>query len=325
MTSNKSLIEAFEKAGVSRDSVREGSVSIQLKAATDPMLSPNPGASYYDREPATLPVAHSVRDLIPETRVSNASTVSFFTMPATGSAAIVAEGAAKTQVSVAPAMTELPLVNIACYFKVAQEVLEDYPRLASAIQVEGQALKATLIQSQLVTGTGNSGQMKGLTAWNLPGISSFGGYASLGLLTAIGTLVSLGYSPDGIILPATSIERFAGLVSQLGEFASGGGSPTTVISNAISASRPTAIFGSSLLDFSDGIRIAGLRTAFAPVGSANQAIVGDFRRGTKLFSAGEIVTIGYDNDDWTKDLCTVRISERLALAVKDPQALRRVS
>jgi len=292
MLTTEKLAEAISASGIQRGA-KSGKATITMKAATDTIVTPQPGTTQYDPDVVIPRHRFAVRELIPEYPVS-AGHVGFYTLTPEGAAGVVAEDGAKPQLSAEATLTTLPLVTVAGLFKAADEILDDYARLTAAIQQEGRDQKDLVVEDQLVNGTGASGQMTGL----LTSISSTITSGALAdILAGLTDLEATGYQPDGIVMAPST---FRGLI-------------TPTASDAISYltnidARPT-MFGVPVV----------LTTAIA----AGSVILGDFRRGARLYTRGTRADIGYDADDFSHDRVTIRVAERLALAVKEPAAFKK--
>lgn len=293
MLTPDTIAEAVKASGIRRD---KNPGALTLKAATDTVVSPNPGTVTYDQDVVIPRFRPRVRELFPEARVST-GIVGFFASTTEGTAGIVAEDGAKPQLSSSATLTTLPLVNVAGLFKVTDEVLDDYPRFVAAIEQEGRDAKDDLIENQLLNGAGTSGEMLGLMVdTNVP---TAGGYTAADLGEAIVDLSEDGYDVTGIVMSQALFNAMVGATAgTIGDFA------------MVSYERTLTLFGVPVIITS---KLTG-----------NHFVVGDFRRGAKIFTHGTSIDVGYDDEDFSHNQVSIRFSERLNLAIKDPNAFRKI-
>lgn len=292
MLTTDTLAEAISASGIKRGT-KTGAATINLKAATDTIVTPQPGTVQYDPDVSIPRHRFPVRDLIPEYPAS-AGHVGFYTLTPTGDASVVAEDGAKPQVSAEATLTTLPLVTVAGLFKAADEILDDYPRLVAAIQQEGRDLKDIEIEDQLVNGTGTGGQMKGLL------VSITSTIASSGLddiFEGLTDLENAGYEPDAILMSPALIKT---LIEPVG-----------------------TSYATYKEDVSVRLHIFGVPVITTSALGNSDVIIGDFRRGARIYTRGTRADIGYDDQDFSHDDVSIRVSERLALAVTQPAAFKK--
>lgn len=293
MLTPETIAEAIKASGIRRD---KNPGTMLIKAATDTVVSPTNGAVTYDQDIVIPRFRPRVRELLPEARVST-GLVGFFASTTEGTADIVEEDGAKPQMSSSATLTTLPLVNIAGLFKVTDEVLDDYPRFVAAIEQEGRDAKDDIIENQLLNGTGTSGELLGLMVDT--SIPTAGGYTSADLGEAIVDLSEDGYDVTGIVMSQSLFNAMVGATAgTIGDFA------------MVSYDRTLTLFGVPVVITS---KMTG-----------NHFLVGDFRRGAKLFTHGTSVDVGYDDDDFSHNRVSIRFSERMNLAIKDPNAFRKI-
>ena len=292
MLTTENLAEAISASGIQRGA-KSGKATISMKAATDTIVTPNPGTVQYDPDVVIPRHRFPVRDLIPEYPASTGH-VGFYTLTPTGDAGVVAEDGAKPQVSAEATLTTLPLVTVAGIFKAADEILDDYPRLVAAIQQEGRDLKDIQIEDQLVNGTGLSGQMTGLLTSITATIASSG---LDDIFEGLTDLEDAGYTPDAILMAPALVKT---LLEPVG-----------------------TSYATYKDDVSVRLHIFGVPVYTTSAIGNSDVIIGDFRRGARIYTRGTRADIGYDADDFSHDRVTIRVAERLALAVKEPAAFKK--
>lgn len=316
MITEQSIRESIEASGVSLS--KDGGF-IRVKDADDTITSPSPGEIQFAGRDGGAPRPLRVRDLIPTVQATSGS-VGFFTTTRDGSPAYVAEDGAKPQMSFASELVTRPLINFAGITKITEECASDYPSLLDHFQNDADEALNDVIDTQIITGNGSTGQLSGLNS------SISGSTVSIGL--AVADLIRTGYTPNGIMMRR---DIFAALFEtpfpQYRIDPDGGSIPIGEALALIAMPMYGSGFAgpSGLLEFSP-LRFMGLPIAIMPTTSGGPSIiVGDFRRATRLYTHGIERQIGRDDDDFSHDRLTLRSSERVALAVLDAGGLRKAS
>jgi hypothetical protein len=316
MITEKSIRESIEASGV--NVVKEAGF-VSIKSASDTIVSPAPGVIQFAERDGGAPRPLRVRDLIPTVQATSGS-VGFFTTTREGSPAYVAEDGAKPQMSFASELVTRPLINFAGITKVTEECASDYPALVDHFQNSADEALNDIIDTQIITGNGSTGQLSGLNR------EISGSTVSIGL--AIADLIRAGYTPNGIMMRR---DIFAALIETpfTGYRIVPEGSSLPIGEAFALIADPSSGSGfagpSGLLEFSP-LRFMGLPIAIMPMTSGGPSIiVGDFRRATRLYTHGIERQIGRDDNDFSHDRLTLRSSERVALAVIDAGGLRKAS
>ena len=275
------------------------------KAATDTQTSPAAAvdwATTFDRNVVTAArTALVIRDLFGAESISG-STLQYLVEGAIqGAPAVTAEGAEKPQVHFAdPTPVTVALKKIACHLKESDEYINDYPFLASAINGRllyelGLVEQNTLVSDLL----GTSGIQTGTVAANADAAA----LADTILQAAMDVQNGSGFAADAIVInPADWYTLRVG--KHNGEYYGGG------------------YFGAQNIPNLWGIPVC-VSTAVA----AGTVIVGAFK------TCGSVVTHGgvsveatnTNEDDFVKNLMTIRAEERLALAVRRPAGFKKLT
>lgn len=296
--------EAVEASGIKRGSVPG-------KAATDTIVNPNPGeVEIQDRIVAVPNGRLWVRDLFSYENAS-APVVGYFRLTTEGSMDTVAEDGAKPQLSADADLTTVALKKVAGIMKMSDEILEDYPRLASAINSRGRYLKDLAVEDQLINGTGTGADLTGLLAAGIDTAT----YAQGADAQA---------QAEAIFSAAMSIEGATGLAADAVVM-----NPADYAAIRLSKDGNDQYFGGGYFQNSYGnagdVRLVpdlwGLSVALTTAVPAGTYLVGAFRAGASIVGKGGTrVEVGYDGVDFSHDRVTVRIEERLALEVYVPEA-----
>ena len=218
----------------------------------------------------------------------------------TNNAGMVAEGAKKPESALTfDSVTTSPKV-IAHWIKASRQVLDDMPQLQSHIDgrlIYGLKLKE---ESQILNGDGTGQNLAGI----IPQASAYAAPLTIANATRIDVL------------------RLAMLQAVLAEYPASG-----------FTLNPTDWAGIELTKSTDGQYIIGVpqsgttptlwglpvvQTQAITVG---KFLTGAFAMGAQVFDRWQSrVEVGYENDDFTKNLVTILAEERLALAVYRPEA-----
>lgn len=291
------------------------------KAAASPMVTPSGVANaladvqerLYEGPRRRLVVA----DLLGQ-ETTTRSAVTYFVESETvnGAVATVAEGAEKPLVSFGdPTPVTEPVRKIAAVMKESDEMVEDLPWLASAIDNRGIYLVQLAEEDQLLNGSGSGtnldgilnrdGILTGQTASGEPSVAD----AIFRAMTSVST--SSPFQPDGIIINPTDYQTLR-LAKDSNNQYYGGGFFSGQYGNGGVMEQPP---------------IWGLRTVVTPAIAAGTVLVGAFQQGASVIRRkGLTVEVANQNeDDFVYNRIAIRIEERLALAVRYPKAFCKVT
>jgi HK97 family phage major capsid protein len=243
----------------------------------------------------------TIRDLLlPGTTASNAieyPVESLFT----NNAAPVAEGALKPKSDIAFDMRSTPIRTIAHIFKASRQILDDAPQLRTYIDGRGRYGLKLKEEQQLLTGNGTGANLLGL----IPQASAYA-------------------LPAGLVGVADPLSKLRAAILQvaLTEFPASG-----IVLN------PVDLASIELLKDADGRFIYGdpQGAVLAPrlwnlpvvdtiAMAQNSFLTGAFNIGAQIFDRMEVeVLLSTENeDDFARNMVTIRIEERLGLAVYRP-------
>jgi HK97 family phage major capsid protein len=218
------------------------------------------------------------------------------------SAAGVLQGGAKPESDITFEQYNVPVETIAHWIKVSNQLLADAPAIVAYIDTRARDGLAEEIDRQLLLGTGVAPTISGLTD-----TGNFTAYSAVSddlVVDAINRakyqLWAIGNMPDTVILnPADwgAMER-----SREG---SGTGMYLYGIPGTIASQNP---FGVSVI-----------LSNFMPAGNF---LIGALQRSAVVYArSGAVVEMGYVNDDFTRNLVTIRVEERLGLGVERPSGI----
>ena len=255
-------------------------------------------ATTYDRtvvEAARTPLV--IRDLFGAEQIAGSTLVYLVEGAMEGAPAVTNEGAAKPQVHFAdPAPKTVSLAKIACHIKESDEYISDYGFLASAINGRLLYQLGLVEQNKLVYDLSNtSGIQSDTTHWTAETTET--ALADLILQGAMDVQEQSGFAADAIVInPA---DWYSLRVAKDGEYRYYGG----------------GFFGTQNIP-----NLWGYPVCVSAAVESGTIIVGAFKTCASVVTNGgvRVETTNSDQDDFIKNLMTIRAEERLALAVRRP-------
>lgn len=289
------------------------------KAATDPNGSPAslaPWGTLYDQTVVRGFRRPVVSDVLGVGQLGNSNAVSYIVEGAVeGAFATVAAGGAKPQLHMAdPTVATDALKKIAGFMKFTDEMTEDFPFWQSEINQRGLYLLALAEENQLLNGPGTGSTVLGLL--NRSGIQTETAASAAdepdALFRAITKVqTATGLSADGIIINPADYQNLR-LAKDGNQQYMGGG-------------YFSGQYGNGTLDLQPPLW--GLRTIVSAAVAAGTVVVGAFQPATTVYRKGGVRVESTNShvDDFTNNLITTRIEERVALAVRIPAAIVKVT
>lgn len=273
------------------------------KAATDTQTSPAAAVDFattFDKNVVTAARTPLViRDLFGAETISGSTLVYLVEGAIQGAPALTAEGAEKPQIHFAdPTPKTVSLAKIACHIKESDEYIDDYPFLASAINgrliyelglVEQNKLVADLLATS------------GIQSGSITAAATYLDVADAILQAAMDVQQQSGFAADAIALNPADWFKLRTLRLTTNEYFGGGP------------------FGAQNVPNLWGIPVC-VTTAIA----ANKFVVGAFKTCGSVVSKGgiSVEATNSNEDDFVKNLMTIRAEERLALAVRRPAGFK---
>lgn len=216
-------------------------------------------------------------------------------------AAMVAEGDKKPQSNITFDMLDAKVRVIAHWVKASRQILDDVGQLRTLIDGELRYGVALTEENQLLSGDGTGQNLHGLipqatayeVARNVAGDTRFDT-----LLHAIEQAEVAELPASGIILNTSDWYAMLGIKDGDGNYISGG--PLANVPE----------------------RIWRLPIVWTNAMTKGNFLVGAFETAATIYDREQTtIEFGYENDDFTRNLVTVLGEERLALAVKRPEAI----
>jgi HK97 family phage major capsid protein len=255
--------------------------------------------------PSFLFARLTVADLIPSIQVAVGNSVIYpklvsrdaaaTELTLTGASWGIAEGNIKNPIGYEWDVETVILRKLAAYTKMSEEFVEDAPALAAWINADlgfniRQAEEVYLTEALYASVTDASALAGSSTNFD-------------DVMAAITVIREAGGEPDGMLISATN---WAELV--ISKFGTGAGDKLYVGGGP----------------FSTTDNPWGLRVVITPNAHDDHPLVGDFRRGAKIFRKGGLSVQGTntDQDDFVKNLVTIRAEERLAVIKQYPELFK---
>ena len=245
-----------------------------------------------------------IADLFSTERISGTA-LTYFVESATveGSPAKVTQGNKKPMMSFGDASPKtVPLDKIAAYMKESTELIEDAPWLADAINGRGMYMHELAVEDYLLD-----------TLSKTSGIGTSDDLTAEGIFKAMMTVqTTSGFAADAIVINPSDYQTLRLAKDQNGQYYGGGYFYGPYGQNAAVAEQPP---------------LWGLRTVVTSAVPQGKCYVGAFKMGGSIAKkAGVSVNIANTNeDDFIKNLVTILIEERLALAVRRPAAFVEIT
>lgn len=257
------------------------------------------------REPGIVPRLRQrlfVRDLLSAGRTESPSIYWVQQTGFTNSAAVVPEGTKKPESTIAYTTKSTPVTTIAHLFKASKQIMDDFAQLQSDINTEMTYGLKYVEEQEILFGDGTGAHLKGI----VPQASAFSAAFVPSMPNAIDTIrlamlqAQLARLPaTGIVLHYTDWAQIELLKDSQGGY---------LIAN------PLNLLGPVLW----GIPVVATEIP-AMVG---KFLTGGFAGGAQIYDREDAnVVIATENvDDFERNMITIRCEERLALAVKRPEA-----
>ena len=242
----------------------------------------------------------------------------------TNSADMVLEGDDKPEATFVLEEVDAAVRKAAVHTKVTDETLEDFSQIRPYIDQRLAFMLRSKIDDQLLNGTGTAPQIAGLLGTSGVQTAEMTSNTALefakACMNAITKVRSVGFfNPDAIVMHPNDYEKLRLAVDGNSQFYGGGyfqGQYGTPYND------PNYLWGVRVVQTT---AISELNLA-TPGASNKGPIIGDFKQGGIVFyrSGVSVESTNTDQDDFIMNLTTIRVEQRLALAVPSPLAFCRV-
>ena len=293
----------FAAKSLNFDAVKNGQrsrVSFGEKAYTDTHTAPT--IYQYDKKPVNImPEQLRVRDLLSAESISE-NALTYYVMGALeGSVSKVAEGAAKPQIHFPYTPKTLSLETWAAWWYESNQILSDAPFLASAIDDRGQYYFNNTIEADIIDTILKTSGVQAVTA--APSLDNI-------LAAKNDIMADTGFAADAIVMNPADLTTFQQLKDggDSGQYLFGGPA--------------YAPYGNG--QYANVAYMWGLPVITTANIAQGTVLVGAFKQGASVVTkAGEgqsVELFREDGDNVRYNRVTVRIEERMGLAVRVPAA-----
>lgn len=305
--------EAFKsmKANLGRhSSVRVELAATPTTTATSNSVAVNTYASPYNAGVVTDPRAVlNVESLFGKLAVGGSSFTYTHLNDTIGSSAtatgpaVVAEGGDKPETAYDGKIYLGKIETIAHWTKLTEQLIADDANIVSLINSDMQYQVNKLVDKQLLVGTG-SAQLAGLSV-----TGNYTDYNSVAGLASGDTLIDV-IRKVRFAMNANNIDNLTLLLNPMDWCA---------VLGTKNANKDYLIPG--IVDLA-GQRIYGIPVVLSASVPSGKYFMGDFYQGAKIFErSGIAVEMDRADDDFTKNLMTLRVERRLGFAVMQPKAI----
>lgn len=281
----------------------------------------------YDRVPGIVELGQqppTVADLFMQAQTDQPTVRYMREVSYTNSADWTTEGDEKPEASFDLEEVDAAVRKAAVWSKVTDETLEDYSQIRPYIDQRLSFMLRAKIDSDLLNGTGTAPQISGLLGTSGIQTAEMASNTAVKLAEAIMNAITLvrtvGYfEPDAIVMHPNDYQKLRLATDGNTQYYGGG-----------------FFQGQYGNEYNDPGRLWGLRivqtTAISEIdlatpGATNKGpIVGAFKLGGAVYYRNglSIEATNHDQDDFIMNLTTIRVEQRLALAVYRPKAFCRV-
>ena len=256
-----------------------------------------------------------VTDLLGTGTLSGNAVTYFVEAAAEGDFTTVAEGAQKPQIHVLDPTTRTDaLRKIAAWFDTSDEMVEDLPFMVSEINNRGIYMLSLVEEAQLLNGNGTGTNLLGML--NRSGVQTEASAAAADNADALFRAMTkvqtaTGLTADGLIINPLDYQNLRLRKDANGQYYGGGFFSGQYGNGGIQEQPP----------------IWGLRTVVSAAAAAGAPVVGAFKAATTVYRKGGVRVESTNSDlgKFTKNVITTRIEERIALAVRVPAAIVKLT
>ena len=303
-TLGENFVEAVKAANIGK---RFDVSAPAFKAATDTQTSPAEVVDFattFDRN--VVPGARTplvIRNLFGAEQISGSTLVYLVEGALQGAPAVTAEGNEKPQIHFAdPTPKTVSLAKVACHIKESDEYINDYPFLASAINGRLLYELGLVEQGKLVTDLlGTSGIQTGT-------------YAATGTATDIA---------DAILQAAMDVQAQTGFAADAVAL-----NPADwFILRSGKTATEKLYYGGGYFGDQNIPNLWGIPVCVSASITSGTVIVGAFKTCASVVTNGgvSVEAVNTNEDDFVKNLMTIRAEERLALAVRRPAGFKKLT
>jgi len=241
---------------------------------------------------------------------TDSNAIEYTTMSAsTRAAAPVADSALKPEAAMTLGTATAPVRTIAVWIPITEQQLQDLPQLQNIINVELTWDLGKTEEEQVLWGSGTGQNLLGI--FQTPGVAAgrtVGGDTVIDQVRRMITdILVAGLEPNGVVMDPMDFET-AVLAK---------GTDNRYIWSVVTEDNVHRLWSLPVVE------TVAAREPGAYTTNERRVLVGDFIRGATLWDRQQAgVSVGWKNDDFIRNLRTIRAEERLAFGVKRPAAFR---
>lgn len=288
---------------------QRGSASVELKADTPARPVAAPTIPVVSQNVGEINYKLGVREAFGREAISG-NTLTYFVMQGVsgtpGAITLDGQGSAKAQIQPVYNPVTEALKKIACYIKETDELLSDAPFLESVVRGRGVYEQQKAVETELVTQLTHTGGIN--TTYQNAGLN----FDNL-LKAKCAVEAATGYDADTILINPVDLQTLLLTKDETHQYLMGGPAYAPYGNGAYGAYLP----------------IWGCKVIATNAITQGKAVIGAFKQGaavvTKANEGLRVEVSNSDQDDFIKNLITVRIEERVLLAVRVPGAFAIVS
>lgn len=285
------------------------------------------GLTGYDRVPGIVELGQqqpTVADLFMQAQTDSPTIRYMKETSYTQYADTVAEGDDKPEATFVLEETDVQVRKVAVHTKVTDETLEDFSQIRPYIDQRLSFMVRSKIDNQLLNGSGTAPNLAGLLGTSGVQTAEMASNTALefakACMNAITKVRTVGFfDPDAIVMHPNDYEKLRLAVDGNSQFYGGGffqGQYGTGYND------PNFLWGVRVVQTTaiDELNLA------TPGASNKGPIVGAFKMGGAVFYRNglSVESTNTDQDDFIMNLTTIRVEQRLALAIYRPLAFCRV-
>ncbi len=306
MTMGQKFAQKLGKASIDAND-RHARFSLQLKAGevtNSPGSRPLGGVTDLGlRQPVDAPLR--LRDLLTSIEIQTDSVDFTYVKSFTNNAGMVAETAKKPQSELEFDNETIPTRVVAHWIKASKQALSDNTFLQGLIDNRLRRGLAEKVEQQILLGDGTGQNLSGLIANSTAFVGAYVAQVEKAnkldvIRLAMLQAVLAGYQPNAAVLNPVDSTLIGLTKDEAGGY---------LIQNPTNGVGNMTMWGLPVVD-----------SAYMTAGNF---LVGDLTQAELYNRWAASVAIGYENDDFTKNLVTILGEERLALGVYDAEALVR--
>lgn len=259
--------------------------------------------------------ALTIEDLLGAETVSGAAITYFVEGALEGGFGMVAEDGKKPQLKFAdPTPVTEALAKIAGYIKESDELLEDLPWFASAVEGRLMYQLGLMVEDQLLNGSGTGGNLRGILQRSGVQVEASAAKADnpdaiFRATTKVQT--GSGFAADGLVINPADYQALR-LMRDANEQYFGGGFFSGQYGQGGIVEQPP---------------VWGLRTVVTPAITQGTALVGAFKQSASVLSKGgvRVDVTNTNEDDFIHNRVTMLAERRLGLAARRPAGFAKVT